>query len=119
MMVIFDITYGHCRDEVMDAIHRETFDNDIGQNSWMTVDEYDRFIGLLNLGSDAHVLEVASGSGGPALYLATKCGGRVTGIDANESGINTATDFAAKTNARGAFTLPDDNARLTDTDINI
>src|SRR5687767_8741674 len=109
---LFDSTYGHFTEQVLDAIRKETFVNDIGQNSWMTVDEYDRFIGLLNLGSEAHVLEVASGSGGPALYLATKCGCRVTGIDANESGITTATDFAAKTNVRVDFKLVDANAAL-------
>ena len=109
---LFDSTYSHFTDEVLDVIRKETFVNDIGQNSWMTVDEYDRFIGLLNLESEAHVLEVASGSGGPALYLATKCGCRVTGIDANESGITTATDFAAKTNARVDFKLVDANAAL-------
>jgi SAM-dependent methyltransferase len=109
---LFDSTYGHFTDQVLDGIRKETFGDDIGQNSWMTVDEYDRFIGLLNLGSEDHVLEVASGSGGPALYLAQKCGCRVTGIDANENGISTATDIAAKSNARVAFKLADANTRL-------
>lgn len=109
---LFDSTYGHFTDQVLDAIRRETFVEDIGQNSWMTVDEYDRFIGLLNLKSGDDVLEVASGAGGPAIYLAKKCGCHVTGIDANENGITTATDTAAKSNARVDFKLADANARL-------
>lgn len=109
---LFNSTYSHFTERVLDVIRKETFVNDIGQNSWMTVDEYDRFIALLKLKSDDHALEVASGSGGPALYLATKIGCRVTGIDANENGILTATDIAAKSNARVNFELADANARL-------
>ena len=109
---LFDSTYRHFTDQVLDAIRKETFVDDIGQNSWMTVDEYDRFIGLLNLQSGVHVLEVASGAGGPAIYLATKCGCHVTGVDANENGITTATETAAKSNARIEFKLADANARL-------
>src|SRR5688572_30260165 len=109
---LFDSTYSHFTEEVLDVIRKETFVNDIGQNSWMTVDEYDRFIGLLNLGYEDHVLEVASGSGGPAIYLAKKCGCRVTGIDANENGITTATNTAAQSNAQVHFKLSDANARL-------
>src|SRR3712207_8809194 len=36
----------------------------------------------------------ASGSGGPALYLARKHGCRIVGIDINEEGVNTATQAA-------------------------
>lgn len=109
---LFDSTYGHFTEEVLDVIRKETFGEDIGQNSWMTAEEYDRFIGLLKLDREDHVLEVASGSGGPALYLANKSGCRVTGIDANENGIATATETAAKSNARVNFKLADANARL-------
>ena len=111
---LFDSTYGHFSEQVLDAIRKLTFGHDIGQNSWTTVDEYDRFISLLNLRPEDHVLEVASGSGGPALYLASKVGCYVTGIDANENGIVTANQTAAKSNAatRVNFKLADANARL-------
>ena len=82
------------------AIRGETFGQDIGQNSWLTVDEYDRFIAWLQLEPGQHVLEVASGSGGPALYLARHAGCRVTGIDCNESGIATATRAAFQSGRR-------------------
>jgi SAM-dependent methyltransferase len=93
---LFDSTYRHFTDRVLDAIRKETFGVDIGQNSWVTVDEYDRFLPWLNLTADHHVLEVASGSGGPALYLARTIGCRVTGIDNNESGVATASQMAVK-----------------------
>ena len=82
---LFDSTYGHFTQDVLAAIRRETFGQDIGQNSWLTVEEYDRFIAWLRLEPEQHVLEVASGSGGPALYLADRASCHVTGIDSNRA----------------------------------
>jgi hypothetical protein len=95
---LFDNTYSHFTEQVLEAIRKETFGKDIGQNSWLTADEYDRFISWLRLVPEHHVLEVASGSGGPALYLAHQTSCYVTGIDANESGIATANQSAVKSN---------------------
>jgi SAM-dependent methyltransferase len=92
---LFDSTYQNFTAGVLDAIRKETFGTDIGQNSWLTVDEYERLLPFLGLGPDDHVLEVASGSGGPACYVARSLGCRVTGIDANESGVATAAEMAA------------------------
>jgi SAM-dependent methyltransferase len=92
---LFDSTYQHFTERTLDAIRKETFGVDIGQNSWLTVDEYERLLPHLALTPASHVLEVASGSGGPALYVARTSGCRVTGIDANESGIATASQAAA------------------------
>jgi SAM-dependent methyltransferase len=92
---LFDSTYSHFDDRVLTAIRAETFGQDIGQNSWLMVDEYDRFLSWLNVGPDDHVLEVASGSGGPALHVARTLGCRVTGIDANASGVATSSARAA------------------------
>lgn len=93
--------YNHFTDQVQTAIRLETFGKDIGQNSWITADEYDRFISWLRLEPQHHVLEVASGSGGPAHYLAERAQCRVTGIDANESGVATATQSLAESDLRG------------------
>jgi len=111
---LFDNTYGHFTDQVLLAIRRETFGQDIGQNSWLTVEEYDRFISWLRLAPDDHVLEVASGSGGPARYLADRAGVHVTGIDANEVGIATATQSAVESHLahRLSFRVADANTPL-------
>ena len=111
---LFYSTYGHFSDPVLDAIRKETFGADIGQNSWLTVDEYERLLPWLDLSAESHVLEVASGSGGPALYLARSTGCRVTGIDANESGVATATEMAARSRDadRVRFRVADANASL-------
>jgi SAM-dependent methyltransferase len=111
---LFDSTYSHFTEEVLDAVRKETFVKDIGQNSWLTVDEYDRFISSVGLAPDDHVLEVASGSGGPALYLAKQANCYITGIDATESGVATATQSAVNSNQtnRVSFKLADANAPL-------
>jgi SAM-dependent methyltransferase len=107
-------SYRNFTDPVLDAIRKETFGTDIGQNSWVTVDEYDRLLPLLELSPDEHVLEVASGSGGPALYLARTTGCRVTGIDANESAVATASETAERSGESGRvrFQAADANSAL-------
>ena len=92
---LFDSTYSHFEAEVLARIRARTFGEDFGQNSWTTADEYRRWAERLALDAGSHVLEVASGSGGPALFLAGLCGCRVTGVDLNEHGIAAAIRRAA------------------------
>lgn len=115
---LFDYYYDNFTAEVLDVIRKETFGHDIGQNSWLTVDEYDRFNRGLRLTPNDHALEVACGAGGPAIYLANQVGCYVTGIDANENGIATATERAAELNLinRISFKVVDANASLPFTD---
>ena len=108
---LFYNTYSNFTEQVLAAIREETFGKDIGQNSWLTADEYDRFISWLRLEPGQHVLEVASGSGGPARYLAQQTGCYVTGIDANESGVETATR-SLNDNDRITFKVADANGTL-------
>ncbi|HET9908133.1 MAG TPA: class I SAM-dependent methyltransferase [Anaerolineales bacterium] len=110
---LYDSTYGNFQKQVLAEIRSETYGEDIGQNSWITSDEYDRFYSWLNLSAGEHVLEIASGSGGPALYLAKKFKCRITGLDINEEGIKTANQQALDANIAGAtFQLADVNQRL-------
>jgi len=91
---LYNSTYGNFQAQVLAEIRRETYGEDIGQNSWITRDEYDTFYSWLNLAAGDHILEVASGSGGPALYLATKFKCRITGLDINEEGVKNANQQA-------------------------
>ena len=111
---LFDSTYEHFTERLSDAIRKETFGADIGQTSWLTVEEYERLLPNLGLSPDDHVLEIASGSGGPALYVARTTGCRVTGIDANENGVATASQASAKAgqSERVRFSVADANASL-------
>jgi SAM-dependent methyltransferase len=110
---LYNSTYGNFQERVLAEIRRETYGVDIGQNSWITTDEYDTFYGWLNLSAGEHVLEIASGSGRPALYLAQKFKCRITGLDINEEGIKTATQHALDAKITDArFQLADVNQRL-------
>jgi SAM-dependent methyltransferase len=99
---LFNSTYGNFEERVLAEIRQETYGEDIGQTSWITTDEYDTFCGWLDLSAGDHVLEIASGSGGPALYLAKKFKCRITGLDINEKGIKTASQSAIKANITDA-----------------
>jgi ubiquinone/menaquinone biosynthesis C-methylase UbiE len=90
----YDTRYSTLSNDVRAAIRREVFGEDIGQVSWLTADDYRTFFAWLDLDADQHVLDVACGSGGPALLLARTVGCRVTGIDQNATGITTATQAA-------------------------
>ena len=110
---LFDSTYSNFQEQVLAAVRRETFGEDIGQNSWITTDEYERFYSCLNLSAGDHILEIASGSGGPALYLAQKFNCQVTGLDINEEGVKTARQLArAASMPRARFQLADVTQRL-------
>ena len=83
----YDTTYRRFADELYASMRAEVFGEDIGQNSWLTANELRVFCEWLDLSGSSEVLEVASGSGGPALFMAETTGCRVTGVDIHESGV--------------------------------
>ena len=93
---LFDTAYANFTAQVLESIREAAFGEDIGQNSWVTADEYGSFIETLHLNPQSHVLEVASGSGGPALHLARRTGCTVTGVDVNVAGVGTARALATR-----------------------
>ena len=110
---LYNSTYGNFQEQVLAAVRQETYGEDFGQNSWITSDEYDKFYGWLDLSEGDGVLEVASGSGGPALYLAKKFKCKITGLDINEEGIKTANQQALDARIGNAkFQLTDANEHL-------
>ena len=87
--------YGHFRSDLLAAVRREAFGEDYGQNGWQTIDELERFVEGLALARGSRLLDVACGSGGPALRIAATTGASVVGIDLHEDGISTAQATAA------------------------
>ena len=65
----YTLTYGNFAHPILAEIRQETYGEDIGQNSWLTADEYRHFIGWLKLNASSQVLDIGNGSGGPALFL--------------------------------------------------
>lgn len=107
-------TYSNFEADVLARIRRKTFGEDFGQNSWTTADEYRRWAAWLALDEHSHALEIASGSGGPAIFLAGLCGGRVTGVDINAHAVATAVQRAHTQGLaeRVAFQQADANIEL-------
>jgi SAM-dependent methyltransferase len=116
----YDANYENFQTELYAQIRSEAFGEDIGQNSWLTVDEHDRFLEWLDLSSEKDLLDVACGAGGPALRIAaiTKCS--VVGIDVHEDAIATAKALAAtrKLAERAQFLAGDATAPLPFPDSN-
>ena len=92
----YDAVYGGFAEEVNAVIRAEAFGEEIGQNSWLTADEHRGFCGRLELDGSSEVLEVASGSGGPALFMVRETGCRLTGVDLHDDGVAAANAAAAE-----------------------
>lgn len=77
----YERAFGGFHDQAVAEVRKETYGEDLGQNDWSTVDEMRQFSQWLELSPQSHLLDVCSGSGGPALFLARNSGCRVTGVD--------------------------------------
>src|SRR5436305_5996559 len=95
---LYDNVYADFAGDAELAVRQETYGEDLGQSSWLTAREWLEFSDQLGIGAETDVLEVGSGSGGPAIYLAEQRGCRITGVDVNEHGVRNGTALA---DARG------------------
>ncbi len=91
----YNANYGNFQTELYAQIRQEAFGEDMGQNSWLTSDEQDRFLHWLDLSPGKTLLDVACGAGGPALRIAATTGCSVIGIDVHEQAVRTASSLAA------------------------
>src|ERR1700732_2284100 len=114
----YNANYGSFQTELYAQIRHEAFGEDIGQNSWLTSDEQDRFLEWLDLSPGKTLLDVACGAGGPALRIAAATGCSVVGIDIHEHAVTTARSLAVQralaeraefrsTDATGPLPFPD------------
>lgn len=92
---LYDNVYADFASIAEVAVRQEAYGEDVGQSSWLTAPEWLGFADQLGVGRGADVLEVGSGSGGPAVYLATARECRITGVDINEHGVRNARALAA------------------------
>jgi SAM-dependent methyltransferase len=93
---LYDVSYRHFADQVYTEIRQETYGDDFGQTSWHTAEEQDRLAALLQLRRGLRVLDIACGSGGPALRLAALFGCSVIGIDIQAEGVANARRLTAE-----------------------
>jgi SAM-dependent methyltransferase len=91
---LYSGTYKNYSEEIYQAIRLETFDEDLGQNSWLTADEFREMFSMLGLTGSSKVLEVASGSGGPAVYMVKQTGSSLTGLEYDRNGVDNSLKLA-------------------------
>lgn len=108
----YDANYGHFASSLYEAIRREAYGEDLGQNSWLRAPELRRFADWLQLGPDSRLLDVACGSGGPALRIARTTGCRVVGIDSHDQAIANARALGHDLTERATFERLDANQAL-------
>ena len=87
---LYDGHYGHLAADPMTVVRRQTYDEDLGQSSWLTLAEAREFFGALQLGPGQRALEVACGSGGVTCRMAQDTGATCLGIDINPRGVDAA-----------------------------
>ena len=106
--------YGQFADEVHGQVRKAAFGEDIGQNSWLTRDELSRFARWLGLGRSSRLLDVACGSGGPALHLVRLTGCEIVGVELYEEAVATANRIAVEAGLepRARFVQADASAPL-------
>jgi SAM-dependent methyltransferase len=110
----FDATYGNFDTDVQAKVRQRAFGEDIGQNGWLTAGEWRRYLGWMGLSEGSVLLDVASGSGGPAVCAAVETGCAVVGIDRHEQAIATAKRLAGErgVSERARFLEADASLRL-------
>jgi len=110
----YDANYGNFQTDLYAQIRRDAFGEDIGQSSWLTANEQDKFLDWLDLSSGKTLLDIACGSGGPALRIAERTGCSVVGIDVHEQAIATANSLAADRGLgeRAQFQVADATSQL-------
>lgn len=92
----YSAQYGQFADGVHEKVRRAAFGEDVGQNSWLTVDELEGFGRSLGLGPISRLLDVACGSGGPALHLAQRTGCEIVGVELYEEAVESGKRLAAE-----------------------
>jgi SAM-dependent methyltransferase len=100
--------------DVYATVRREIYGDDLGQNSWLTRGQLDWFVGRLGLGQDRLLVDVGSGLGGPAIYVARTAGCRVVGVDVSEEAVAAAAALADREGLsdRATFRVADGGSPL-------
>jgi SAM-dependent methyltransferase len=111
---LYDTHYAHLAAIAQTDVRRETYDEDLGQSSWITLAEAREWFRLLRLDADSRVLEVGCGSGGITRRLAAVTGASAVGVDINPHGIEAATASALREglSSRVSFQVVDAAERL-------
>jgi SAM-dependent methyltransferase len=109
---LYDRAYAGFELDARQQVRLETYGEDLGQNSWLTADEWREIIGWTALGPGSRALDLGCGAGGPALHLAATTGAQVLGIDSNADAIASANAMAGRKGLRSLATFQQADAAL-------
>jgi ubiquinone/menaquinone biosynthesis C-methylase UbiE len=87
---IYKTQYTYDRIQIFRQIREATYGQDLGQSSWITMEEAKGFLGWLGLDSSSKALEVACGVGGVSCLIASQFGTEVHGVDISEEAVSAA-----------------------------
>lgn len=111
---LYDSHYGHLTSDPHVDVRRETYGEDLGQASWLTLEELRDWLRLLRPDPRQATLEVACGSGGVTCRVASETGAVCVGVDINVHGIEAANRLAEceRLSSRVSFNVVDASRRL-------
>jgi ubiquinone/menaquinone biosynthesis C-methylase UbiE len=98
---LYNNSYGNYERDVYRDVRLETYGEDFGQTSWVSTEESHEIPRRLELTPGCSVLEIGSGSGRYALYVAETTGCQVVGLDLNAEGIRNASALAERRKLAG------------------
>jgi SAM-dependent methyltransferase len=101
----YDRVYGSFDSPLNQKLRQEAYGKDIGQHSWVTVEELEEDIPPLRLSGTSHFLDLGCGPGGPLAYIAERAGCRGSGMDISGEAITSAKARAASSGLDGRLTL--------------
>jgi SAM-dependent methyltransferase len=87
---LYKTQYVNDREQIYQEIREATYGQDLGQSSWITLEEAERFLAWLNPSPASNVLEVACGAGGISCLIGEKFGANAHGIDISTEAVNAA-----------------------------
>ena len=82
--------YGEFCSPLMRQIRREAYGDDIGQHSWITVEELRSDISRLQLSPSTRLLDLGCGPGGPLTFVLSSVGCHGTGMEVSASALSVA-----------------------------
>ncbi len=93
---LYDTHYVNIEAETYKEIRYETYGKQVGQTSWITLEEAEKFLSWLDINPSSNVLEVACGSGGITVLISHSIGAKAVGVDISVDAIKAATERAKK-----------------------
>jgi SAM-dependent methyltransferase len=101
----YDNVYEDFDSPLQQKLRQEAYGKDIGQHSWVTVEELEEDVPRLRLSGASHFLDLGCGPGGPLAYIAGRAGCRGSGMDISEEAIASAKARATSLGLGGRLTL--------------